>query len=50
MEFVLEIKEDAEVVERHYGKAEKNKNLIVKFVQKDTNLNFQIMLFFLINF
>ena len=40
MEFVLEIKEDAEVVERHYGKAEKNKNLIVKFVQKDTELKF----------
>ena len=25
MEFVLEVKEDAEVVERHYGKAERKK-------------------------
>ena len=29
MEFVLEIKEDAEIVDRHYGTAEKNENVIV---------------------
>ena len=27
MEFVLEVKEDAEVVERHFGKAERKENL-----------------------
>ena len=34
MEFVLEIKEDAEIVDRHYGTAEKNEKVIVKFLQK----------------
>tara|TARA_B100000963_G_scaffold141651_1_gene123337 strand:- start:190 stop:993 length:804 start_codon:yes stop_codon:yes gene_type:complete len=40
MEFVLEVKEDAEVVERHYGKAERNKNLSIKFEQSDKEYNF----------
>ena len=40
MEFVLEVKEDAEVVERHYGKAEKKDDLIVKFMQTDKQYNF----------
>ena len=40
MEFVLEVKEDAEVVDRHYGKAEKKDDLIVKFLDRDKVLNF----------
>ena len=40
MEFVLEVKEDAEVVERHYGKAERGENLTVKFTQTDKEYNF----------
>ncbi len=40
MEFVLEIKEDAEIVDRHYGTAEKNEKVIVKFLQKDKILEF----------
>ena len=40
MEFVLEIKEDAEIVDRHYGTAEKNEKVIVKFLQKDEILEF----------
>tara|TARA_A100001011_G_scaffold110956_1_gene117485 strand:+ start:110 stop:913 length:804 start_codon:yes stop_codon:yes gene_type:complete len=40
MEYVLEIKEDSEVVDRHHGKAEKNENLVVKFMQKDKELIF----------
>ena len=40
MEFVLEVKEDAEVKERHYGKAEKKDDLIVKFMQTDKEYNF----------
>ncbi len=40
MEFVLEVKDNAEIVERHYGKAEKNKNLTVSFMQSDKVLTF----------
>ena len=41
MDFVLEVKEDAELVERVYGEAEINNNLVVKFPQTDKeNLNF----------
>ena len=41
MDFVLEVKEDAELVERVYGEARKDDNLIVKFPQTDKeNLNF----------
>ena len=41
MDFVLEVKEDAELVERVYGEARINKNLIVKFPQTDKeDLNF----------
>jgi hypothetical protein len=41
MDFVLEVKEDAELVERVYGEAKINNNLIVKFPQTDKeNLNF----------
>ena len=40
MEFVLEVKEDAEVVERHYGKAERNESLNIKFEQTDEEYNF----------
>ena len=40
MEFVLEVKEDAEVVERHHGKAEKKENLKIKFMQTDKEYNF----------
>ncbi len=40
MEFLLEIKEDAEVVDRHYGKAEKKSELTVKFMQNDKELKF----------
>ena len=40
MEFVLEIKENAELVDRHYGKAEKKDTLIVKFVEKDKTFEF----------
>ena len=41
MDFVLEVKEDAELVERTYGEARKNNNLIVKFPQTDKeDLNF----------
>ena len=41
MDFVLEVKEDAELVERVYGEAQINDNLIVKFPQTDKeNLNF----------
>ena len=41
MDFVLEVKEDAELVERVYGEARINDNLIVKFPQTDKeNLNF----------
>ena len=41
MDFVLEVKEDAELVERVYGEAKINNNLIVKFPQTDKeDLNF----------
>ena len=41
MDFVLEVKEDAELVERTYGEARINNNLIVKFPQTDKeDLNF----------
>ena len=41
MDFVLEVKEDAELVERVYGEANINNNLIVKFPKTDKeNLNF----------
>tara|TARA_B100000963_G_scaffold359166_2_gene385672 strand:- start:558 stop:1346 length:789 start_codon:yes stop_codon:yes gene_type:complete len=40
MEFVLEIKDNAEVIERHFGNASKNKNLEVTFNQSDKVLNF----------
>ena len=40
MEFVLEVKEDAEVKERHYGKAERKENLKIKFEQTDKEYNF----------
>ena len=40
MEFVLEVKEDAEVVERHYGKAERKESLNIKFEQTDKEYNF----------
>ncbi|MEE2694916.1 MAG: DUF1849 family protein [Pseudomonadota bacterium] len=40
MDFVLEIKEDAEVVDRHYGKAVKNKNMKVKFIDREKELTF----------
>ena len=41
MDFVLEVKEDAELVERVYGEAQINDSLIVKFPQTDKeNLNF----------
>ena len=40
MEFVLEVKEDAEVVERHYGNAERGKDLTIKFMQTDKELKF----------
>jgi len=40
MEFVLEIKEDSEVVDRHYGTAQKNKVLTVKFRDRDEELEF----------
>ena len=35
MEFVLEVKENAELVERTIGKAKKDNNLVVKFPQTD---------------
>ena len=41
MDFVLEVKEDAELVERVYGEARIKDSLIVKFPQTDKeNLNF----------
>ncbi len=40
MDFVLEIKEDAEVVERFYGMAKKNDNLTVTFKDMDKSLSF----------
>ena len=41
MDFVLEVKENAELVERTYGEAKINNNLIVKFPQNDMeDLNF----------
>ena len=40
MDFVLEIKEDAEVVERFYGTAKKNDNLTVTFKDMDKSLSF----------
>ena len=41
MDFVLEVKEDAELLERVYGEARINNNLVVKFPQTDKeNLNF----------
>jgi hypothetical protein len=40
MEFVLEVKENAEVVERHYGKAERKESLNIKFEQTDKEYNF----------
>ena len=41
MDFVLEVKEDAELLERVYGEAKINNNLVVKFPQTDKeNLNF----------
>ncbi len=40
MEFLLEIKENAEVIDRHHGKAEKKSELIVKFMQSDKELKF----------
>ena len=50
MEFVLEIKEDAELVDRHYGKAEKKDNVVVKFLEKDTTLEFSEDIIFPHNF
>ena len=38
MEFLLEVKEDAEIVDRQHGKAEKKSELIVKFMQNDKEL------------
>ncbi len=40
MEFVLEIKENAEVQERFYGMAKKSSDLEVKFKQRETKHNF----------
>ena len=40
MEFVLEVKDNAELVERHYGKAEKSDQLIVSFMEDDKVLKF----------
>lgn len=40
MDFVLEIKENAEVVDRFYGKAKKEKKLNISFVDKEISLNF----------
>ncbi len=40
MDFVLEVKENAELVDRHYGKAEKDKDVTVKFMKKDKLLKF----------
>ena len=40
MDFVLEIKENAEVQERFYGMAKKDSNLEVKFKQRETKHNF----------
>ena len=46
MEFVLEVKENAELVERTIGKAKKDNNLLVKFPQTDKkDLLSQMMLF-----
>ena len=51
MDFVLEVKEDAELVERVYGEAQINDNLIVKFPKTDKeNLNFSNDIVFLTNF
>ena len=51
MDFVLEVKEDAELVERVYGEARINNNLIVKFPQTDKeNLNFSNDVVFLTSF
>ena len=40
MDFVLEIKENAELVERTIGQAIKNNSLTVKFPQTDKRFNF----------
>jgi len=50
MEFVLEIKEDAELVDRHYGTAEKKDNVVVKFLEKETTLEFSEDIIFPHNF
>jgi hypothetical protein len=40
MEFVLEVKDNAEIIERHYGKAEKTDDLKVTFLKTDKVLSF----------
>ena len=40
MDFVLEVKENAELVDRHFGKAERDEDVVVKFMQKDKLLKF----------
>ena len=40
MEFVLEVKDNAELVERHYGKAEKSEQLKISFMENDKILEF----------
>ena len=46
MDFVLEIKENAEVQERFYGMAKKSSDLEVKFKQRETKHNFPIDVIF----
>ena len=46
MDFVLEIKENAEVQERFYGMAKKSSDLEVKFKQRETKYNFPIDVIF----
>ena len=46
MDFVLEIKENAEVQERFYGIAKKSSDLEVKFKQRETKHNFPIDIIF----
>ena len=40
MEFVLEVKDNAELVERHYGKAEKSDQLTISFMQDEKVMEF----------
>jgi hypothetical protein len=40
MDFVLEIKEDSEIVDRYYGKAEKKEKMTVRFIQRDEKFTF----------